>query len=314
MPDDRLFHKCAGHSEKVSGLTHLEFRVWWQYIESADDFGVLRMTAIAIQADNDALAREAARKVDAALKRLVAVGLVRTFIHQSRSYLYQHDWQDWQGIGYPRGTHQPKPPDDALAGCTAATQHLFTFHPGGRGRRKGSDGSPPVRQTDDEPLLDGSPNVQQTDRAYARGGGRQTANGLRLTANGSEGVQREPSAPERSSHPRNALPRALAQSPLAHDRHGWCSDVVCMPDRLYADFLRKSLLPDDAARTVLAAWCERQVDGLTAAPGGDDFKFWRERYDADPPWPVAQTAPKVPARTAATSDAIRRFAGKEVGR
>ena len=56
MPDDRLFHKRLGHSEKVGRLTDFEYIVWQAYILSADDFGVLRFTAISLQADHDRLA------------------------------------------------------------------------------------------------------------------------------------------------------------------------------------------------------------------------------------------------------------------
>ena len=51
-----MIHPRLGHSAKVAGLTDFEYRVWNQYLLSADDFGVMRATAVKLQADNDALA------------------------------------------------------------------------------------------------------------------------------------------------------------------------------------------------------------------------------------------------------------------
>jgi hypothetical protein len=132
MPADRMLHPRLGHSRKVNSLTDFEYRVWTQYLLSADDFGVLRGQAIAVQADHDALSRRPARMVQRALNRLIAVKLVLRFKHQGCLYVYQHDWQDWQHIEYPAKTTQPAPPAAAVAGCTPLTQHLFTHHPGGR--------------------------------------------------------------------------------------------------------------------------------------------------------------------------------------
>ncbi len=185
MPDDRFFHKRACHSERVNLLTDLEFRVWWQYVMSADDFGVMRASAVTLQADNDHLGNRPAKVLVRCIDALVTADLIREFEHQKRRYVYQHDWQTYQKVSYPRATNHPMPPTDLLAKCDEPTQKLFLMHPGGAGRKR-DNGSANVPKTDQEP----SPLMRAG--AYAK---RLTANGLRLTANGSEGGAGETDAP-----------------------------------------------------------------------------------------------------------------------
>lgn len=146
MPADRFLHPKAGHSDKVTRLSHFEYRVWTQYILSADDFGVMRATAVKLQADNDALAKVKTTLVDAAICKIETSGLVRAFVHQGRRYLFQHDWQTWQKVEFPRTTNEPSPPADALAQCDEATQLLFLKHPGGQRRVRGGSNSGGVVQ------------------------------------------------------------------------------------------------------------------------------------------------------------------------
>lgn len=129
MPDDRFLHRRAGHSEKVSQLSDLEYRVWTQYLLSADDFGVMRLSALSLQADNSALELRPVKAITAALNRIVTVRLLQPFVHQNRAYVYQHNWQDWQKVTYPRQTIEPKPPADL---CTRNMQWLLSYWPGGK--------------------------------------------------------------------------------------------------------------------------------------------------------------------------------------
>ena len=150
MPDDRLFHKRLGHSEKVNSLTDFEELVWRAYILSADDFGVMRFSAVTLQADSDRMANKPAKAVQKALERVATVGLIQTFDHQGRRYCYQNDWADWQKVEYPRATINPPPPSDDLS---PKTRELFAKHPGGWGKKKpqtSAEHSPNVLQTSAE--------------------------------------------------------------------------------------------------------------------------------------------------------------------
>lgn len=146
MPDDRFLHRRAGHGTKPNMLTDLEHRVWMQYLLSADDFGVMRGTHHPVQNDNDSLASRPAKAIQRSIDALVRVGLIRTFEHQGKPYVYQHDWQTWQKVSYPRGTTQPAPPPEALAECDEATRLLFEQHPGGR--KPGTASSGPLAQNE----------------------------------------------------------------------------------------------------------------------------------------------------------------------
>ena len=144
MPQNRLLHQRAGHSVKVCALSDFEFRVWVQYLLSADDFGVLPMTAVAVQRDNDTLEARPGARIRRALQALVACGLLWTFTHQQKPYLYQPDWQDWQRVKWPGRTLHPCPP---VGTVSAATHQLLQAHPGGRSVPAAKD----ARSTTDAP-------------------------------------------------------------------------------------------------------------------------------------------------------------------
>lgn len=131
MPQDRLRSPRGSHGRRLTMLTDFEFRVWDQYQLSSDDFGVMRCSAITVMADNDSLAERKPEDVQGALERIIAVGLALAFEHQGRAYMCQSDWQSFQKVEYPRATTLPKPHEQTLALCDAATQRLFRKHPGG---------------------------------------------------------------------------------------------------------------------------------------------------------------------------------------
>lgn len=187
MPDDRFIHRRSGHGTKPNLLTDGEHRVWVQYILSADDFGVMRGTHHPLQNDNDHLATRSAKEIQRRLDTLVKVGLIRRFEHQGKPYVFQHDWQTWQKVSYPRTTTQPAPPAEMIAECDEPTQRLFALHPGGAGRTRQKDsGNVPETVREDSPLMRGGAPAK-----------RLTANGSgeRLPADGSEGSPRETAPP-----------------------------------------------------------------------------------------------------------------------
>lgn len=166
MPADRFFHRKAGHSRKVNGLTDFEFRVWWAYVMAADDFGILRHSHVELQSVCDALAAKKPQAVARALDHVASVGLIQTFGHQDQPYLYQWDWQDWQKVKWPSRTINPAPPLDQLSD---ETRWLFQVFPGGQQVPKKPRGSTSEVPSEN---LDGTFPRQQTAMAI---GLRQTA-------------------------------------------------------------------------------------------------------------------------------------------
>lgn len=167
MPQDRLRSPRGGHGRRTTALSDFEFRVWDQYQLSSDDFGVMRLSAITVQADNDNLADRPSADVQAALEQLVAVGLVAVFEHQGRRYACQLDWQTFQKVEYPRLTVLPRPTEEVLARCDAPTKRLFTKHPGGWKKQKGRKRSGTTSEETPEhfPKVSGTAPEQPPERS-----------------------------------------------------------------------------------------------------------------------------------------------------
>ena len=196
MPQDRLRSPRAGHGRKTTSLSDFEYRVWDQFQLSADDFGVMRLSALTVQNDNEALSQRPSGDIQEALERLIVVGLALTFEHQGRRYLCDPTWQSFQKVEYPRITMHPKPTAPTLLRCDLATRGLFKRHPGGNTKR-----SPKVSQTSSEDL--------QVSRAR---GARETANAnANANANGKENIVQSLFAQFWAAYPRHEK-RALAEA------------------------------------------------------------------------------------------------------
>ena len=129
VPDDRFLHPRCRMSVKVSALSHLEYRVWTDYILVADNFGVLPYAAVMIRAGNPALAAEPEDLIVTALDHVVASGLLIPFEHQAQRYLCDPLWQDFQKIRYPRATWYPVPTPEVFQQLSRETRVLFrNFH------------------------------------------------------------------------------------------------------------------------------------------------------------------------------------------
>jgi hypothetical protein len=128
MPDDRLLHPRMGYSQKVSGLTDFNFRVWIVYLLAADDFGVMPLSAGQLKAKDLRLAKAKDHELLAALETLIDVGLLWVFTHQGERYVCSPVWQDRQRIRFPRKTFLPAPPTELLGNFSEATRELFGKH------------------------------------------------------------------------------------------------------------------------------------------------------------------------------------------
>lgn len=163
MPADRLTHPRIGRSRKVTSLTDLEFRVWDTYRWAADDFGVMPKSAAKLRGENDALRdQHTEAEIEAALQRLVDIELIAEFDHQGALYVCSLGWQKHQKIEHPRQTHLPAPSPEVLERMDVETFRFF--------RNSHND-------------------LRKVSASRARAT-RETANGKRLTANGSGVLER----------------------------------------------------------------------------------------------------------------------------
>lgn len=130
MATHRVIEKSAGTGERSGSLSHLGFRVWVQYMLSADDYGVCPAEAAKLQGDNPALNDEPMKRVQDQIENLVTIGLCGAFKDGKRRYLYQTDWQTYQRIKHPSKTALPPIPAEVLEKCCDKTKELFLqFHP-----------------------------------------------------------------------------------------------------------------------------------------------------------------------------------------
>lgn len=177
MPADRFIHPRLGHSAKVSSLTDLQYRVWTVYLVASDDYGVMRASAVTLQAADDSLMDRPQKLVQAALERLIEVGLLAAFEDQGRRYVCQLNWNDWQRVDYPRETINPRPPDETIEQATEATKRLFSVW-NARSKTPKAD-----RALENNSGMDRESSEKDPDlaRAHVRETAKAKANGCRPT-------------------------------------------------------------------------------------------------------------------------------------
>lgn len=127
MPDDRMIHRRMLRGDRIAALTDFERGVWLAYQLLADDFGVMRFSAIDLQ-KAVWLERKPQKTIQRGFQAVVDTGLISTFQDGGRWQVYQRDWNSWQKVRHPRTTIEPCPPAEELRKCDSATQALFRQH------------------------------------------------------------------------------------------------------------------------------------------------------------------------------------------
>lgn len=254
MSDARILHRKAGLSEKVTGLSDFDYRIWTAYITLADDFGVMPAVAAALQAGNVRLRKERSPKtVQAGLERVIVACLVREFTHQRERFVWQPDWQTWQQIRYPRDTVNPAPPaDDLRTYADAKTLDLFTNHKA-------------IKQID---FGEKEKSFQQP----AGAGGRET-----LTPNTDSHPHPHPNGAPKWGHGNPHRGSGLVGSHTrCYDAPEACARGICLPSFLGAQWAQQVALDTDDPQRAVREFAHGIVRQLPPGPIGDDpLKFWR---------------------------------------
>lgn len=263
MADGRIIHRKVGTGLRTCQLEHLEFRVWVQYELSADDCGVMRASASVLRADNPRLEQEPIKRIQAAIERLVEVELVSTFTHQGQRFIWQTDWQDFQGVRYPRASTNPLPPRDLWEKATVKTQRLFLLASASSPSHSGAD--------------------SETSPHPARAGGRETLTPPltpTLTPRGEESA-REGDASARPGQNPHHKPTNLVNGAeqRRHGQHAWCDTErgLCVPYGLHDEFKKRAGKSD----AELKAWYATTIQSVAGVAVGDGlYDFWKNHFAA----------------------------------
>jgi len=269
MPDYRKFYNSAGHSEKVSSLTHFEFRVWIQMRASADDFGVGPLIPGKLQGDNRVFAREAkskpreaTRALERAMRVVVHVGLFEVFEHQGQEYYFQPDWQDREAISYPKRSVYPYPPADRI---TPKTLELIQLAEESLSKKR------------EKKSQKNSEKISKTSGDYAHAGARTSPQPI---------TNNPPEESLRETKPAVLVrPAPVMQSPLkwkhGEHEHGFC-DWMCLPVDLVDQFAQRIALSKRttpaAERSGVLVWA-RGVMASGVVPTGKMYDFWNAQWD-----------------------------------
>lgn len=291
MPDYRKLWNSAGLSEKVGKLSDFYFRVWIQMRASADDFGVGPMIPGKLQGDNRRLAKATVREVERAMDDVCAAGLFQRFQHQGQAYYFQPDWQDREGITYPRRSLHPYPPADRI---TTKTRELIASAEESFAKKQQEATEKKARkkkfQKNSENLFETFSENSENFLSQSDHSERGAVQLLTLTPNSTtpnpQPIEEE-SARETTS-PRT-LPSAAGPKPLDWWRkhasvhvEEFC-DWTCFPVELRDEFTRKLTgVPFELACEQVLVWARRVRAEWTAAgrtvPDGSCWEFWRHRW------------------------------------
>jgi hypothetical protein len=255
MADSRILHRSAGDSEKIASLSDLEYRVWTQYVLSADDFGIMPASAFVLQADNRSMRQRPTKAIQKALETIIASGLVAVFHHQGERYIWQPDWDDWQSIRFPRPSVRPWPND--LSAATEKTAKFFSDH---------AAKNPCPLRVDAEPT-----------QRYARTGGRET-----LTQTPTHAQTPTPTEPPRNHGAMGNQSTLIdGRSQRHHGQHGRCyeSRGMCITLWVWNELMGRLGGEESTRRDRLKTWADDQIAKLGTEPIGDKpDDWWRKQF------------------------------------
>jgi len=264
VADTRLLHKRGSHGERIISLSDLTFRVWIQYVLSADDFGVMRASASVLRADNPRLEREPLKRINKAMAEIVLARLVEEFVHQGVRYWWQLDWNDFQKIRYPRETVNPFPSEEEVKRATEKTRELFRIRA--------------------DSFRSDFRNISEMTPQPARARGREALTPTQTpTPSGSmrlilEESPRETKPAERPLRPgRGGL---TGRHNVTCDAATWvaCERGLCVPPFIAAEWRQASVASgtdaDTAIRDMLTAWSAAIRDGTVLATP-KPAEYWR---------------------------------------
>lgn len=261
MPDDRMIHRRMLRGDRIASLTDFERGVWLAYQLIADDYGVMRLSAVDLQ-KAVWLERKPKKTVQKAFEVVVKSTLITSFQDGDRTYVYQPDWNTWQNVRHPRGTIEPCPPIESLRKCDERTTGLFLQHP-----RCPTEFLLEVSRKTAEELRQSSGNVSAEvpkDSGFTRAPALAEAK-AKATANAEANGERQFGSVMAGRLPKN------------HLTHAWCGRV-CVPEFLHNEFERATGQPEQSLYDFYRDTFAQIAESEPVDP--DALKFWRPRVSA----------------------------------
>lgn len=271
MSDARILHKKAGTSAKVSALNDFEYRVWTQYLLSADDYGVMPRSPFVLMGDNARLRTVAISAIESAIATTIQSGLLHQFEHQALVFVWSYNWQDEQKIKYPRQTVHPAPLADLLH-ATAKTLKFFRKH------------HPMLKKAFAKRLENVSPIVSQPGGTYPPLTQTPTQT-LPLTPTPTETRTPTQTPADPAWRPPSSRPNGLfdGASQRRHSGHAVCFPErgLCVTPWVHEELVGKRGGDPQEADAWLRVMYAGEIRELGDRPVGDKADdFWRNRFAA----------------------------------